>query len=121
MGGQTPLGMPSVPLEPNQNVHEENGVRSFANLAVVTEDKEQVGGSDHTILVGVKISAIRQAPVIAEHVQNVRRGHQSIVIDVSGTRSVVVRLLEALGQVLSRDADRAGEGLADRSVEVDAT
>ena len=115
------MGMPSVPLNQTKMFNRNCiRIRSFANLSVIAEDEQQVGSTDHAVSVGVEITAVREAPVVSEHIQNVRGGDQAIAIDVSRTWGVVVRLMEALREVLSRDAGRARERLTDRSVEVDA-
>jgi len=95
-------------------------LRSFADLAVIAEDEEEVGSSDYAITVGIVIPTVLQASVVSEDIQNVRCGDQAIAVDVSRTRGVVLRLVETLREVLIWDADRSSDGLADRSVKVEA-
>ena len=95
-------------------------LRSFADLAVIAEDEEEVRSTDYTIIIGVVIPAVLKASVVSEDIQDVRCGDEAIAVDVSRTRGVVLRLVETLREVLIWDADRSSDGLADRSVEVEA-
>ena len=106
-------------LEPTKSSNE-NFLSSFANGAVVTEDVQQVGSTDYAIPIRIVIPTVREAPVITEHIQNVRCRNKAVVVDVPRTRGVVLRLVETLREVLIWDANRSSDGLADRSVEVEA-
>ena len=96
-------------------------LKSFADLAVVAEDEEEVGSTDYAITVRIVI------PTVSRGIRSIR-GYprmsvvetQAVVVDVPRTRGVVLRLVETLREVLIWDADRSSDGLADRSVEVEA-
>jgi hypothetical protein len=100
--------------------NENRQVTSIADLTVVTKDVQQVGSTDYAIPIRIVIPTVREAPVESEYIEDVRGGDQAIAIDVSGTGGVVVGLVKALREVLIWDADRSSDGLADRSVEVNA-
>ena len=93
---------------------------SFANGAVVSEDEQQIGRADYTVLIRIVVPAIREAPVVTEYIQDVRCRNKAVVVDVPRTRGVVLRLVKTLREVLIWDANRSSDGLADRSVEVEA-